>query len=243
MGLETESLIAIEDENIPFEILYEDDELVAINKPYGYFVHRTFLNNTAKEIALYKLRDQIGKKVYPVHRLDRKTSGVLVYALNSQMLRLMNDQFMNAEVEKEYIAIVRGYTDDEVTIDYAITNDRGKLQEAVTVLHTLQKSEIPLPHGKFQTSRYSLVRLIPQTGRMHQLRKHTSHIFHPIIGDRPHGCNKQNKLFLENFNLTQMMLHAKTLSFQHPTSEKRIAIKADYSDEFKRIASALQFKL
>lgn len=243
MGIETESLLADGDENIPFEILYEDDELVAINKPYGYFVHRTFLNNTAKEIALYKLRDQIGKKVYPVHRLDRKTSGVLVYALNTQMLRLMNDQFMNTEIEKEYMAIVRGYTDDEVTIDYAITNDRGKIQDAITNLQTLQKSEIPLPHGKFQTSRYSLVRLIPQTGRMHQLRKHTSHIFHPIIGDRPHGCNKQNKLFLENFNLTQMMLHAKSLSFQHPSLEKRIVINADYSDEFKRIAQALQFRL
>ena len=117
MGIDEEPLVSKEVQDMPFEILYEDDELIAINKPYGYFVHRTFLNNTATEIALYKLRDQIGKKVYPVHRLDRKTSGVLVYSLNSQMLRLLNDEFMKSNIEKEYIAMVRGYTDDEIKID------------------------------------------------------------------------------------------------------------------------------
>jgi tRNA pseudouridine65 synthase len=227
----------------PFEIIYQDESIIAINKPYGYFVHRTNLNNTAKEIALNKLRDQIGKKVYPVHRLDRKTSGVLVYALNTDMLRKLNDLFMFSDVTKEYIAIIRGYTEDELTVDYALRNARGKSQEAITILHTLQRTEIPLPFGKHQTSRYSLVRLIPETGRMHQLRKHMAHIYHPIIGDRPHGCNKQNRLFLEKYQLIEMMLHAKSLSFIHPETKIRLTINADFSSEFKRIASELKMIL
>lgn len=227
------------DNDLPFEILYEDEEMVAINKPYGYFVHRTMLNNTASEIALYKLRDQLGKKVYPVHRLDRKTSGVLLYALSPERLRLMNDMFMGGQVKKEYRAIVRGYTPDQLTIDYALTNDSGKVQDALTHLVTLQLTEVPIPSGKFQTSRYALVSLFPETGRMHQLRKHMSHIFHPIIGDRPHGCNKQNRLFLEKFGLKEMMLHAYSLSFIHPIHKDIVTIEASFSMEFKRMADAL----
>lgn len=243
MGVET-----LEGENIelsedPFEILYEDEEIIAIHKPYGYFVHRTALNNKAKEIALYKLRDQIGKKVYPVHRLDRKTCGVLVYALNTEMLRKINELFMQGEVAKEYMAIVRGYTQQEFTIDYPLINDRGRLQDAVTLVQTIQQTEIPIPHGKHQTSRYSLVRLLPETGRMHQLRKHMSHVFHPILGDRPHGCNKQNRLLLEKFELKEMMLLARSLSFSIPGTNKHITISADFSPEFKRIATALKIDL
>jgi tRNA pseudouridine65 synthase len=150
---------------------------------------------------------------------------------------------MFSDVTKEYIAIIRGYTEDALTIDYALTNARGKSQEAITILHTLQRTEIPLPYGKHQTSRYSLVRLIPETGRMHQLRKHMAHIYHPIIGDRPHGCNKQNRLFLEKYQLIEMMLHAKSLSFIHPETKIRLTINADFSSEFKRIASELKIIL
>lgn len=237
-------MVTNEDQLPPtFEIIYQDDEIVVINKPYGYFVHRTPLNNKASEIILNLLRDQIGQKIYPVHRLDRKTTGVLVYALNTQMLRKINDLFMKGEVTKEYIAIVRGYVPEEMTIDYPLDTHRGEQQTAITILQNLQHTEIPLKHGKFDTSRYSLVRLLPQTGRQHQLRRHLAHIFHPIIGDRPHGCNKQNKLFLENFQLIEMMLHAKTLSFIYPKTKERIVFQADYSCEFKRIAGLLEIKL
>jgi tRNA pseudouridine65 synthase len=224
---------------LQFDILYQDEDLIAIHKPYGYFVHRTGLDNKAEEIVLHVLRDQIGQYVYPVHRLDRKTSGLLILALNKDTQKYLNNLFMTGQVHKEYHAIVRGYTPDQELINYSITNDIGKTQEAITELYTLGRSEIQLPHGKFSTSRYSLVMLVPKTGRQHQLRKHMAHIFHPILADRPHGCNKQNKLMLEKFGLNEMMLHAVKLSFTNPKNMAQIDIRCNYSAEFNRMLKKL----
>ncbi len=209
--------------------------MVAIHKPAGLLVHRTKLAKDATEFALQILRDQIDHKVFPVHRLDRKTSGVLLFAKDQETNRIMQTQFMEREVGKRYKAIVRGWTDDEGTIDYALTNESGSEQEAVTHFKTLLRSEINLPNGKFSTARFSLVELNPETGRMHQLRKHLAHIFHPIIGDRPHGCNKQNKLFKEHFSMMEMMLHAEKLTFKHPKSGGDILIQSTIRGEFKRM--------
>lgn len=224
-------------------ILYQSPDLVAINKPHGLLVHRSPIASDASEFAVQLLRDQLGQRVYPVHRLDRKTSGVLLFALNEAMNAAMQQQFMEGQVHKTYLAIVRGYTPDELTIDYPLRRDEGRnagtMQDAVTHLKTLQRNEIPLPHGKHQTSRYSLVELTPTTGRMHQLRKHMAHILHPIIGDRPHGCNKQNKLFLEYFAMNTMLLHAQRIQFQHPISGEEITIEAPWQVEFERMMGAL----
>ncbi len=217
------------------DILFEDDFLVAIHKPAGLLVHRTKLAKDATEFALQILRDQIDHKVFPVHRLDRKTSGVLLFAKDEETNRIMQTQFMEREVGKRYKAIVRGWTDDEGTIDYALTNESGSEQEAVTHFKILLRSEINLPNGKFPTARFSLVELNPETGRMHQLRKHLAHIFHPIIGDRPHGCNKQNKLFKEHFSMMEMMLHAEKLTFKHPKRGDDILIQSTIRGEFKRM--------
>ena len=225
-----------------FEILYKDDFLIAIHKPYGYFVHRTKLDFQAETLVMPILRDQINQYVYPVHRLDRKTAGVLLFALDENTQKLLNTDFAEGRVNKTYHAIVRGFTPDELVIDYAITNDSGQTQNAVTHLKTLQQSEIPLSSGKHPTSRYSLTELKPVTGRQHQLRKHMSHIFHPIIGDRPHGCNKQNRFFLENFQLSEMMLNATELRFTHPWHKYEVVIASHYSSEFIRMLDALSFK-
>ena len=224
---------------IPLEILYQDTDLVIINKPHGLLVHRSKIATNTDVYALQLLRDQIGLRVYPVHRLDRKTSGVLVFALSPEVNKIMQMQFAENEVKKTYQAIVRGFTPTEENIDYALTNDSGKTQDAITNFTTLKKSEIPVPHGDFKTSRYSLIELIPETGRFHQLRKHMAHLRHPIIGDRPHGCNKQNKLFKEKWNMITMMLHAKTLKFLHPVSGKEMAINANFQDEFTRTLGLL----
>ncbi len=224
----------------PLSILYQANDLVAINKPHGLLVHRSPIASDATEFAVQLLRDQLGQRVYPVHRLDRKTGGVLLFALTESMNSVMQQQFMDSLVHKTYIAIVRGYAPDSQTIDYPLRNDEtGVSQDAVTHIKTLQRTEIPLPFGKHATSRYSLVELTPTTGRMHQLRKHMAHILHPIIGDRPHGCNKQNKLFKEHFGMNTMLLHAQQLTFKHPASGEEISITAPVQAEFTRMLGVL----
>ncbi|ADB39414.1 pseudouridine synthase [Spirosoma linguale] len=228
----------------PLSILYQDTELVAINKPHGLLVHRSMIASDASEFAVQLLRDQLGQRVYPVHRLDRKTAGVLLFALSESMNAIMQQQFMEGAVQKTYLAIVRGYTPDELTIDYPLCKDDGNgavgvLQEAVTHLKTLRQTEIPVAFGKHPTSRYSLVELTPTTGRMHQLRRHMAHILHPIIGDRPHGCNKQNKLFKEHFEMNTMLLHAQRIEFTHPVTQETTTIAAPFQAEFRRMLGVL----
>lgn len=223
------------------DILYQDQDLVAINKPHGLLVHRSSIAREAEEFALQILRDQLGQYVSPVHRLDRKTAGVLLFALNEEALKESSRLFAGNEVRKRYLAIVRGYTEDAAVIDYPLKRDDGKLQEAVTNYRTLQRAEIPIPFGKHSSSRYSLVEVIPQTGRMHQIRKHFAHIFHPIIGDRPHGCNKQNRHFKAQWDMTTMLLHAERLEFVHPKNGEQIRISAPLHPEFRRMAAMMDF--
>lgn len=227
-------------DNTILEIVYQDDFLVAINKPHGLLVHRSPIAADASEFAIQLLRDQLGRKVYPTHRLDRKTSGVLLFALDESTNSTMQQLFMNQGVAKTYKALVRGFIPEKGTIDYALTTDDGKTQDAVTHYDRLETFELPISFGKHATSRYSLVKLDPETGRMHQLRKHLAHVFHPIIGDRPHGCNKQNKFFLEQWQMNKMLLHAEEISFQHPVSNEVILIRANYSDDFKRMLAAFE---
>ncbi len=216
------------------EIIYQDDQLVAINKPHGLLVHRTKIASDVSEFALQILRDQLGQHVFPCHRLDRKTSGVLLFALDETTNSLMQQKFSEGLVNKKYLAIVRGYTNDNGIIDYSIKNDNSREQEAKTAYKTLDRTELEIPFSGQSTSRYSLVEVEPLTGRMHQIRKHFAHIFHPIIGDRPHGCNKQNKLFKEKWDMTSLMLHAIDLKFDHPINNKNIEIEAKVSSEFSR---------
>lgn len=222
------------------QILFEDDDLIAINKPHGLLVHRSSIAADTSEFALQILRDQIGKTVYPAHRLDRKTAGVLLFSLNKEMDSTIQTAFANNQIKKEYLAVLRGHTEPQGTIDYPLKKENGTIQEALTHYETLAQAEIDLPLGKFPTSRYSLVLAKPQTGRMHQLRRHFAHIFHPIIGDRPHGCNKQNKLWKETFQHDSMLLHAKSLSFQHPRTKEIINIQAELQSEFQRALEILR---
>ncbi len=219
------------------EILYQDDHLIAINKPHGLLVHRSPIAADASEFAIQMLRDQIDQYVYPCHRIDRKTSGVLLFAKDKATQASINSLFQERKVDKQYIAIVRGWTEDESHIDYALTNDKGITQDAVTDLITLDRSEVDIPLGKYSTQRYSLVLLKPHTGRMHQLRKHMAHLRHPIIGDRPHGCNKQNRLFREKWNMMSMMLHAKELQLPVPFD---LTIEAKQSVVFTQVLDLLK---
>ena len=226
------------------EILYQDEYIIAINKPSGLLVHKSFYARDASVFAVQELRNQIGGQyVYPIHRLDRKTSGVLLFALDKESLKIMNDSFATREVEKKYLAILRGWSPEEMTIDYDLTNDDGVKQNAITYFHRLQTTEIDLVYNNHPTSRYCLVEALPETGRMHQLRKHFKHVFHPILGSRPHGCNKQNKLWLENFGLKGMMLHAHQLVFNHPITNEKITLNAKVNEEFAKVGDILGLDL
>jgi len=223
------------------EIVYQDDHLIAINKPHGLLVHRSSIATDAKEFALQLLRDQIGKYVSPVHRLDRKTGGLLLFAFNKDVEIAMHQQFQNAEVKKKYLAILRGHAPDSQEIDYPLAKENGNMQEAFTAFVTLKRAELNIPLGQHPTSRYSLVEATPTTGRMHQLRRHFAHIFYPIIGDRKHGCNKQNRFFKEQWEMTTMLLHASELEFTHPVTNEPIHLKASLNDEFNRVMELMNW--
>jgi tRNA pseudouridine65 synthase len=223
------------------EIIYQDRYLAAINKPHGQLTHPSSIAVDAGETAMQWLRDQLGQYVYPVHRLDRKTGGALLFALDPETHKLMQKMFAENKIGKEYLAVVRGYTDDEGIINYPVKSESGRSRDALTFYRTIDRAEINVPFGKHNSSRYSLVLAIPKTGRMHQLRVHFSHILHPIIGDRPHGCNKQNRLFKEKWDMTTMLLHAYNLTFKHPIDDSFIEITAQPQKEFRRMTGILGF--
>ena len=228
------------------EILYQDAYLVAVNKPAGMLVHRSWLDRHETQFVMQTLRDQIGQYVFPIHRLDRPTSGVLLFALNSEMANLLCLQFEEKTVEKSYLAVVRGYLTGSAQIDYPLKIQLDKIadkfaqedkepQSAVTNYTGLQTVEMPWAIGKYQTARYSLVRLMPQTGRKHQLRRHMKHIFHPILGDTQYGDLHQNRGLSEKTGVSRLMLHAEILSFDHPITQERIEIRAGLDDQWKKL--------
>jgi len=206
-------------------ILHQDENYIAIHKPPGLLVHRTRISED-KRFVLQMLRNQIGQWVYPIHRLDRPTSGVLIFGLNSDAARMLAQEFEQRRVEKRYLAIVRGYTEEGGVIDYPLQEETWtERQSAVTAYRKLSQVELPYPVGRYQTSRYSLLEIQPQTGRMHQIRKHMKHIFHPIVGDTTHGDGKHNQLFREQFNISRLLLVATELGFQHPYTKEQLTIK------------------
>jgi len=221
------------------DILYEDKDLIAINKPHGLLVHPSPIAKDANTSALTELRNLLHKKVYPAHRLDRKTSGVLLFSKHTEANQTIQAKFRNREILKTYQAIVRGFVLEAGTINYVLQHE-NKTQEAISKYQPIQQFEVNVPFGKFKTSRYTLIELTPETGRFHQLRKHMAHIFHPIIGDRPHGCNKQNRLWKEQFGITDMMLHAQRLQFNW--NETEIFIEAKQSPSFQTMLDILQQK-
>lgn len=229
-----------------FEVLYQDNDLIVINKPEGWLVHRSWLDKHETVVVMQTLRDQIGQHVYPIHRLDRPTSGVLIFALSSEIARLLSEQFASNKIKKTYHAIVRGYVDGEAVIDYPLVEELDKIadkfankdkpaQDAITFYKGLSKIELPIEVGKYKTARYSFVELKPQTGRKHQLRRHLKHIFHPIIGDSKHGDLHQNRAFSHYFAVKRLMLHASSVKIIHPITLKPLTIHAKLSDDWLKI--------
>ncbi|MFT6284004.1 MAG: tRNA pseudouridine65 synthase [Arenicella sp.] len=224
-------------------ILYQDEYLVAINKPPGLLVHRSMLDKQETEFAIQLVRDQIGQYVFPVHRLDRPTSGVLVFALSADIARKLGEQFASQSIEKTYLAIVRGHIMDEGEIDYSLKEKLDKIadkmtkldkpaQQAITFFNRLDKFELPFAVGKYTSARYSLVQLTPKTGRKHQLRRHLAHVNHPIIGDTAHGDGKHNTFIRQQFNFYQLGLTCKSMLLTHPVSKEPLVLRCDLDKSF-----------
>lgn len=231
-------------------IIYQDDALVAVNKPSGLLVHRSPIDRHETRFALQLVRDQVGRRVYPVHRLDKPTSGVLLFAFSPETARQLVEHFAAGTVAKSYLAVVRGYAPDEGTIDYPLVEEPDKCdypssmpakepQEAVTAFRCLARIEFPSAVGRYASSRYSLVSVSPRTGRRHQLRRHFKHIFHPIIGDTRYGEGRHNRYFRQEFDSHRLLLHAAELTVPHPVTGAPVELIAPLDRDLVKLLSQL----
>jgi tRNA pseudouridine65 synthase len=221
-------------------ILYRDDHIIAIDKPSGLLVHRSDIDRHETRFAVQMLRDQIGQYVWAAHRLDRGTSGVLLFGLNSEIASLLGKQFEAGNIGKRYLAVVRGHPELAGEIDHPLTRQRDKYEwkgerssEEAQLAHTryrrLATIELPVAVERYPSSRYALLQLEPLTGRKHQIRRHLKHIAHPIIGDATHGKGIHNRFFAETFGCARMLLACTQLTIDHPLSGARLPIKAPVS--------------
>lgn len=221
------------------EILYRDDRYIAVDKPSGLFVHPTVLGRREPSV-LPLLRDQIGQLLYPVHRLDRATSGVLLFALDPQAARRMAELFAGRRVAKRYLAVVRGYTEPQGRVELPLRERGGTaVQEARTDYRRLATVELDTPVGPHPKARYSLVEAEPRTGRRHQIRRHFARIAHPIVGDTRYGDTAHNVLFREAFGSRRLLLLASELAFDHPFTGAPLAIRAPLPPEVQELFGRL----
>lgn len=225
------------------EILYQDDFLVAVHKPAGLLVHRSDIDRHETRFAVQILHHQIGKPVYPVHRLDKPTSGVLLFALNSAVAGTLGKAFIAQQIEKRYIAVVRGYTAECGQIDHPIKPRFDKYERrkqldakpAITDFRRLASIDIPVAVDKYPSTRYSLLDLIPHTGRKHQLRHHMKHISHPIIGDPKYGKSLHNRFFQERYSSSRLLLACYEMAFEHPADDRVVRITCPLENNFYQL--------
>jgi tRNA pseudouridine65 synthase len=229
----------------PLEILHADAALVAVMKPAGLLVHRTGLARDADAFAVQRLRDQLGRPVYPAHRLDRATSGVLLFALERDIHARLAAAFESGAVDKRYLAIVRGWPPAALTIEHPLSRlddeAEGPPRPATTRIVCLATAELDVRVDRYPTSRYALVAAEPLTGRRHQLRRHLKHAGHPIVGDTTYGQGRHNRLFRERLGSSRLLLHALGLRLAHPVSGAPLEIRAEPPEDFATVAAALGF--
>lgn len=213
----------------PVDILYQDDTLVVVNKPSGQLVHRGWGKDGVP--ALQALRDHLGHYVYPVHRLDRATSGALLFARSASIVRPLQEQFNEGSVDKRYLALCRGHDAELRRIDHPLSRlpGVGELKPAVTDLSLL---------GSF--GRYGLFEVRPRTGRAHQIRRHLKHASHPLIGDVRYGKGEHNRWFREHYGFSRLALHCHWLAFAHPVDGRRIVVHAPLANDLRALFARLE---
>ncbi|HAR42978.1 MAG TPA: pseudouridylate synthase [Bdellovibrionales bacterium] len=220
-------------------ILYQDEQLVAVDKPAGFQVHppeNSEYSISAATNCLAILKKQLGRYLYPVHRLDRATSGALIYAFSSEAAARIQNQFQSGAVRKSYYAVVRGWTPDEGVIESPLQAEEDPTPKtALTRYRTLKRVEMNIAVGKHPTSRYSLLEVRPETGRFHQIRRHFAHISHPLIGDSAHGDGKHNRVFREKLGANALLLKAYSLQLQHPQTGSPLLICSRWGGLWHRV--------
>ena len=233
--------------DMELDILFRDDRLVAVDKPAGMLVHRTPLAARDERFVLQTLRDRLGRHVFPVHRLDRGTSGVLLFALDADTARRLTESFEAKAVRKRYVALVRGWPATAGEIDHPLarldedlpSTDRGVSdapQPALTRYRRLATLEVAVAlGGPHPTSRYALLSLWPETGRQHQLRRHLKHASHPIIGDATYGKGVHNRWWAQQLGIARLWLHAAALQLPHPHSGEPLCIEAPCGPEWQAL--------
>jgi len=231
----------------PLTLIYRDQWLLVVHKPAGLLVHRSPIDPHETEFALQYAREMNGgEHVYALHRLDRPTSGLLVFARDPHTASVLGKMMMAGEISKSYLAMVRGWTPEQGVIDHPLRDepedkrrkdDPQPVRDARTRYRRLATTEIPVQIEGYATSRYSLVALYPETGRKHQLRRHMKHINHPIIGDANHGRGRHNRYFAERFGQGRLMLAATGITFRHPVTGEQLQLNAEPEASFLQVLS------
>jgi tRNA pseudouridine65 synthase len=228
-------------------ILYADEHFVVVNKPSGLLVHRSPIDRHERRFAVQLLRDQLGRRVHPVHRLDKGTSGALAFALDRETAATLAAAFASQRVNKTYLAIVRGWPAETGEIDYALEAVADRYVPATetgpkparTLFRRLGTVELPQRVDRYPTSRYALLELQPDTGRRHQLRRHLAHVSHPIIGDSTYGKGRHNRLFADLYGVQRLLLACVRLEFAHPVTGDPMDIHAPLAKEFATLVEQL----
>lgn len=231
----------------PLPILYRDADLVVISKPSGLLVHRSPIDRHERRFAVQMLRDQIGQRVHPAHRLDKGTSGALAFALDPASASALAGQFADGTVRKRYLAVVRGWPEPAGLIDYPLDPveddvlgpQGGGPREARSTWRTLATVELPHRVDRYPTARYALVEVEPLTGRRHQLRRHLAHVSHPIVGDSTYGKGRHNRLFRESYDSHRLLLACTELAFRHPRTGEPVVVHAPLAAEFAAVLTRL----
>jgi len=200
-------------------LLYRDDELAVLDKPSGLLVHRGWAND--RDVAVGRARAVLGAFVFPVHRLDRGASGALLFALSGAVAAALQELFESGEIEKRYLAIVRGVVPDQAVIDHPIPRrEGGPRVPAVTEIRRVSAGW-----------RVSLVEARPRTGRLHQVRRHLKHLGHPILGDSNYGDLRVNRAARDEHGLDRLALHAAGLRFMNPVTHAEIAVDSPLPED------------
>ncbi|MBV7420911.1 pseudouridine synthase [Comamonas sp. CMM03] len=214
-------------------ILHQDDDMVVVYKPAGWLVHRTALARHETRFVLQHLRDQIGRHVWPVHRLDQGTCGVLVFSLHKEATQKLTAAFAEHRAHKHYLALARGWVPGHINVDHALHPDDAPpdapAQPAQTLLRGLARLDWPESYDpRHPSTRFSLVEAFPRTGRRHQIRRHLKHTAHPILGDATHGKGPLNRWWAERIGLQRLWLHGHALELPHPATGERMRFCADW---------------